>query len=144
MNFNLHHSNGNLIDIRPINNHYITLTDYILFDYYFMATRFTPNSEEICLKLWTIIIDSNDNKYAMRSYHIGHFSQWENVIKERIIKHLNSVHLSDYLNKILPKIEINKKHHIIKWDFASNGNKIGIDGSDEIFIREVHIKKIYL
>lgn len=105
-------------------------------DYYFMAQGFAGSKEEISLRLWTVIIDSQGQVYCMCTYHIGHFNPWKAVIRDRMESHLQKVGVDNLqISRMLREIQIKKEGHIIPWDYRVGGNRVGIDGSDEIYIR---------
>ncbi|WP_386270369.1 hypothetical protein [Zunongwangia endophytica] len=80
----------------------------------------------------------------MRTSHLGHFEPWKEVIKDRIIKHLHRVRLSDIIPTVLKTVSINKKDHIINYNRMLGGNMVGIDGTDQIYIRENNLIRFEL
>ncbi|WBL25100.1 hypothetical protein [Zunongwangia sp. HGR-M22] len=109
-----------------------------------MATRFIEGTDEISLTIWTIIIDDKENPYVLRTHHLGHYGTWKEVIQNRIISHFHRVRLSDIIPSVLKRIEIKKEDHIIKHNNLKGGHRIGIDGTDEIYIRKNHLIRFEL
>ena len=106
-------------------------------DYYFMAKRFGGSEYEITLRLWTVIIDSKGDIFCMYTSHNGHYSTWKEVISDRMKSHLFKVGVDNlHAKRLLRDFEIKKEGYIIPWDYRVGGNRIGIDGSDEIYIRK--------
>ncbi len=113
----------------------------IQIDFYFMATCFAQSKTEISMKLWSVIIDSDGYVYAMKTRHLGHFEDWKEVIVNRLKDHIHKIGVDPLIVKrIIKDIDINKEKHIIPWDYRCTGTKIGIDGSDKIYIREDKFK----
>ncbi|TRO65486.1 hypothetical protein [Christiangramia sabulilitoris] len=105
-------------------------------DYYFMASKFGGSQTEISLNLWTVLVDCDGFIYCMKTIHIGHFSTWKEVIKNRIKDHLVKIGIDSLIIKrLIRDIEIKKEGHIIPKDIRCGGDRIGIDGSDEVYIR---------
>lgn len=106
-------------------------------DYYFMATRFAGSRTEINMKIWTVIIDSQGIIYGMYTKHWGNYENWQEVIQKRIKDHLQRVGVDPLIIKRMVRdIPIQKEGHIIKWDYRCSGDKIGIRGDDEIYVRK--------
>ncbi|GHA43555.1 hypothetical protein GCM10007103_25890 [Salinimicrobium marinum] len=106
-------------------------------DYYFMASRVGGSKTEISLKLWTIIVDAQGYVYAMHTKHMGHFEEWETTIHNRMHEHLLIAGVDPLMTKrLLTDIEIKKDGHLIKWDTRCGGDYIGIDGSNNLYIRK--------
>lgn len=105
-------------------------------DYYFMASKFAGSNEIVSIWLWTILIDVEGNVYAKKTTHIGDFTQWKDMISNRICDHLKAVGVDNLIAKrMIRDIEIIKDGHLIKTDTRCQGDRIGIDGSDSIHIR---------
>lgn len=105
-------------------------------DYYFMASRFAGSKTQISLCLWTVLVDCDGFVYVMKTNHLGHYEGWEEVIAERIRTHLFKIGLDHItVKRLVRDIEIKKDGHIIPNDDRCGGSKIGIDGSDDIYIR---------
>lgn len=105
-------------------------------DYYFMASRFAKSREIISIWLWTVIVDSEGFVYCMKTTHIGDYYEWEQLIRNRIGKHLVALGVDNLIIKRMVRdINIKKEGHIIKLDLRSCGDRIGINGSDEIHLR---------
>ena len=106
-------------------------------DYYFMAQRFAQSKTEISMKIWTVIIDSQGLIYGMKTKHWGHYEDWQTVIQSRLKDHLQRVGVDSLIVKRMVRdIPIEKEGHIIKWDYRCTGDKIGITGGDEIYVRK--------
>lgn len=106
-------------------------------DYYFMAKKFGGSQTEISMKIWTVIIDSQSNVYGMKTKHMGHFEDWQKVISDRLKDHLLKVGCTPLqITRMLRDIDIKKDGHIIPWDYRCTGTRIGIDGSNQLYIRK--------
>ena len=105
-------------------------------DYYFMASRFAGSATEISMSIWTIIVDCDGFIYAMRTEHLGSYEKWQEVISSRIKMHLYSIGLDNIVvTRLVRDIEIKKEDHLIPNNDRCVGDRIGIDGSDEVYIR---------
>lgn len=105
-------------------------------DYYFMAHLLSGSKTELTLKLWTVIIDYEGIVYGMCTHHHGHYFEWKEAIQNRIKRHLLEVGLDNLqVNRMIRDIEIKKKGHIIPFD-SRTGDAIGINGSNELYIRK--------
>ncbi|WP_026838712.1 hypothetical protein [Gillisia sp. JM1] len=106
-------------------------------DYYFMASRFAGSKEIVSIWLWSVIVDNEGYVYAMKTTQIGDYFEWEQLIRNRISEHLYTLGVDSLIVKRLVRdIDIKKEGHIIKEDLRSNGDRIGIDGSNEIYLRK--------
>jgi hypothetical protein len=106
-------------------------------DYYFMASTFSGSKTHVNICLWTVVVDSEGYVYGMYTKHIGHFETWKDVIRDRIAKHLFSVGVDNLqTRRLIRDIEIKKDGHLIPYNYRIGGNRIGIDGSDELYIRK--------
>ncbi|MCH4821767.1 hypothetical protein ML462_01160 [Gramella lutea] len=126
---------GNIIEknqrSRPTN-----LLGGVEVDYYFMASKFSGSKTEISLVLWTIVVDEEGYIYGLLTRHLGHYNTWKEVISNRIKEHLIRLGLDNlFVNRLVREIEIKKEGHIIPKDIRCGGDRIGVDGSDEIYIR---------
>ena len=62
---------------------------------------------------------------------------WKEVILDRMESHLFKVGVDKLQTKrLLKEFEIEKEGHLIPWDYRVGGNRIGIDGSDEVYLRK--------
>lgn len=105
-------------------------------DYYYMASPFAGSKEIISMMLWSVIVDSEGFIYAYRTSHIGAHDGWKELITQRIYNHLIDVGISSlFANRIARDIEILKDGHHIPTDERSSGDRIGIHGADEVYIR---------
>jgi hypothetical protein len=105
-------------------------------DYYFMASKFGGSKTEIHLRLWTVIVDSEGFIYCMKTSHIGNYLVWKEVIQSRIKSHLIQIGIDGLIaNRLVRDIEIKKEGHIIPNDIRCGGDRIGVDGSSEVYIR---------
>ncbi len=105
-------------------------------DYYFMASRFAGSKTEVPIKLWTVVVDSEGYAYGLYTKHLGHYQNWVKMIRERIATHLFRLGLDPLQTKrIVRDIDIQKEGHIIPTDNRCGGDRIGIDGSDELYVR---------
>ncbi|MFV8280609.1 hypothetical protein ACNKXS_03645 [Christiangramia marina] len=126
---------GNVIEVKQ-RNHPANILGGVEVDYYFMATRFGGSSVEISMTLWTMIVDEEGFVYAMRTRHIGPYDNWKEVIRDRIEQHLYKLKLDGlFVRRMVRDIDIKKEGHIISHDPRSAGDNIGIDGSNEVFLR---------
>lgn len=106
-------------------------------DYYFMASKFAGSKEIISIWLWSVIVDNEGFVYCMKTTHIGDYSQWQQLIRDRISEHLFSVGVDNLIVKRLVRdLEIKKEGHIIPTDERSSGDRIGVHGADEVYIRK--------
>lgn len=106
-------------------------------DYYFMASRFAGSKTEISMKIWTVIIDSQGLVYGMKTKHIGNYKDWQTVIQNRLKDHLQRVGIDNLIiERMVREIPIKKEGYIIPWDNRCSGDKIGIIGADEIYVRK--------
>lgn len=106
-------------------------------DYYFMASRFAGSKTEISMKIWTVVIDNRGLIYGMKTKHIGHFENWQLAIEKRLKDHLQRVGIDNLIIKRMVRdIPIEKEGHLIEWDYRCSGDKIGIRGDDEIYVRK--------
>ncbi len=104
-------------------------------DYYFMAKLSSGSKTEISMKIWTVIVDCHGEIYGMCTKHIGHYRTWKETIKGRMENHLKHVGLDSLqITRMLREIEIKKEGHLIKHDYRTTGS-IGIDGSNQLYIR---------
>lgn len=105
-------------------------------DYYFMASRFAGSSTEISMSIWTVIVDCDGFIYAMRTEHLGRYENWKEVISSRIKMHLYSIGLDNIVvMRLVRDIEIKKEGHLIPVNDRCASERMGIDGSDEVYIR---------
>ena len=106
-------------------------------DYYFKANRLGGKvSPVITLSLWTVIVDHEGFVYCMYTNHIGEYHTWKEVIYDRMKEHLISLGVDNLqIKRMLRDIEIKKEGHLIKTEYQHGGNRIGINGDDDIHIR---------
>ncbi|MAM19844.1 MAG: hypothetical protein ABGW91_06245 [Christiangramia sp.] len=132
----LHNRNGNTIEYRQFQKPQNLLGE-VEFDYYFTAKKAWRSSTEIFLSLWTIIVDEQGYAYGLLTRHHGHFEPWKEVISNRICQHL--AHLG-YDNLIIRRITrdliVEKEGHLISSKAECVGDRIGIDGSNNLYIRK--------
>lgn len=84
-------------------------------DYYFMATRFTPASDIIHISVWVVIIDVSEKIHCKKTYHLGHYSDWKELIRQRIQAFLNDLRYKKHkVRKVMEKIQITKEERIFK------------------------------
>lgn len=119
-------------EIPQINNSLYTVE----VDYYFMASRFAESREIVSIWLWSVIVDFEGNVYAKKTTHIGDYTEWQLLISNRITEHLKSIGVDNLIAKrMIRDIEIVKEGHLIKTDSRCQGDRIGINGSDDIYLR---------
>ena len=106
-------------------------------DYYFKAERFGgKTSKQISLSLWTVVVDYEGFIYCMYTHHIGDYQPWKEVIYDRMHSHLIRLGVDNLqIKRMLREIEIKKEGHLIKNMPIHGGNRIGVDGSDDIYVR---------
>ena len=106
-------------------------------DYYFKASRIGGKaSEVISLGLWTVVVDYEGYVYCMYTNHIGEYNSWQEVIYNRMREHLIELGVDNLqIKRMLRYIEIKKEGHLIKSDYRHGGNRIGVDGTDDIYVR---------
>ena len=105
-------------------------------DYYFMASRFAGSKTEISMSIWTVIVDCDGFIYAMRTEHLGRYEKWQEVLAHRIKVHLYSIGMDNIVvMRLVRDIEIQKEGHLIPNNTRCASDRIGIDGSDEVYIR---------
>lgn len=105
-------------------------------DYYFKASRFSKNSVIISLCLWTVVVDYEGFVYCMYTHHIGEYYKWQEVIYDRMSQHLIRLGVDNLqIKRMLREIEIKKEGHLVKTEYPNGGNRIGINGDDEIHVR---------
>ena len=74
--------------------------------------------------------------YCMYTNHIGEYYDWKKVIYDRMSEHLMDVGVDNLqIKRMLRDIEIKKEGHLIQTEFQHGGNRIGINGDDDIHIR---------
>ncbi len=106
-------------------------------DYYYMSSYYAGSKTMISLMLWTVIVDAEGFIYACRSSHVGDYDNWRDLIRDRIYYHLLDVGVGDlFAKRIVRDIVIKKEGHIIPTDERSSGDRIGIHGADEVYIRK--------
>ena len=126
---------GNVLEVKQ-RNHPANMLGGVEVDFYFMATRFGGSKVEISMSLWTVVVDEEGFVYAMRTRHIGPYHDWQEVIRDRIEHHLYKLKLDGlFVRRMVRDIEINKEDHIIPHNPRSAGDNIGIDGSNEVYLR---------
>lgn len=103
---------------------------------YYRASPFAGSKEIISMMLWTVVVDAEGFIYAYRTSHIGSHDGWKELITNRIYYHLIDVGISAlFTNRIARDIEIAKEGHHMPTDERSSGDRIGIHGADEVYIR---------
>lgn len=106
-------------------------------DYYYMASYFAGSRNIISIMLWSVIVDAEGFIYAYRTSHIGDYDGWKELITNRIHEHLLEIGVSAlFANRIARDITIKKEGHHIPTDERSTGDRIGIHGADEVYIRK--------
>ena len=106
-------------------------------DYYFMASRFGGSKTQVTINLWTVAVDFDGNIYGMYTHHIGHYGCWKEMISCRIEQHLSKLGVDSLqVKRMLRDIIIQKEGHLIPGDHRQGGSRIGINGSDELYIRK--------
>jgi len=107
-------------------------------DFYFKAERLGgKTSEVITLSLWTVVVDYEGFVYCMYTKHIGEFHIWQEVIYDRMKQHLGELGVDNLqIKRILREMEIKKEGHLIETEYEHGGNRIGINGDDDIHVRK--------
>ena len=106
-------------------------------DYYYMASYFAGSRNIISMMLWSVIVDAEGFIYAYRTSHIGDYEGWKELITNRIYVHLLDIGTSAlFANRIVRDIYIKKDGHLIPTDDRSTGDRIGIHGADEVYLRK--------
>lgn len=107
-------------------------------DYYYKATRFGgKTSKVISLSLWTVVVDYEGCVYCMYTKHIGEYFTWKEVIYNRMREHLIRLGVDNLqIKRMLRDVDIKKEGHLIETEYENGGNRIGIDGTDDIYVRK--------
>lgn len=132
----LHKTTGNILT-RGQRDKILKPMEGVEIDYYFKASRLGGKvSPVITLSLWTVVVDTEGFVYCMYTHHIGEYFPWKQVIYDRMREHLVRLGVDKLqIKNMLIDIEIKKKGHLIKTEYENGGNRIGINGDDEIHIR---------
>lgn len=132
----LFHSDGNTI-IKKQRATIPNPMNGVEIDYYFTAKRVGGSNTTISMRLWTVIVDYEGFAYAMLTKHFGLYNPWKELIETRLLNHLLSLNVDKLQAKrLLRDIEIKKEGHLISYDLRMCGDKIGIRGEEEIYIRK--------
>lgn len=114
-------------------------------DYYYMASSFAGSKEIISMMLWTVIVDKEGFVYAYRTSQIGAYDGWKELITVRIYNHLLDIGINSLITKRISRDkEIKKDGHHIPNDYRATGDRIGIHGVDEVYIRRDRFLYIYI
>lgn len=90
-------------------------------DYHFSAKRQQKGSDQIYLRVWIFIWDSQGYLFQQFSSHMGHFDGWQEVIKQQIRKCLAKFGVEKVQqNGILREFEVSKAN-LLKWEQENYG-----------------------
>jgi len=105
-------------------------------DYYYMAGSFAGSKTLISITLWSVVVDAEGFVYGLKTSHIGHYEGWKDLIASRICQHLVELGVGKlFVKRLVRNIDIKKDGHHIPTDERSTGDRIGIHGADEVYIR---------
>ena len=106
-------------------------------DFYYKSGRLGGKvSKVINLSLWTVVVDYEGFVYCMYTHHIGEYHTWKEVIYDRMREHLISLGVDNLqIKRMLRDVEIKKEGHLIETEYTHGGNRIGINGDDDIHVR---------
>lgn len=109
---------------------------HIEVDFYYMAAPYASTKSFINMWVWSVIVDNEGYVYAMLTTHFGDMKDWKQVIRNKILDHLYNVNIHNLIaNRLVRDLDINKENHLIPLDDRCNPERIGINGSDTIYIR---------